>query len=304
MGQVRCDHVEKELPWLLRDRAVARVQLALPQVAHDTAQVVHEVLRLPDVAWYCFVHDLRRQEGGCDILTDGLRYGEASHEPLVLRTELLCVRLLLAVDGRCKAVQVPRALLEVRPREPHSECVDAHVVDIVGFVEHHDAVSGELLGDHAGDAGVEHVLVGEDNNIGELDHLAGKEVRAPVLLVADLAEVLEGVDAVELSAGALFEEVLVELAALEVGVLAHPRHSEVSALAVYVRTVHERCSDRSICRLCLSAPRHGPLRHPRVDAEVLPGRQRNAQHLLLRLAQLLHPVGQHALHLLHHLADL
>jgi hypothetical protein len=82
-------------------------------------------------------------------------------------------------------------------------CLEADVVDVVGLVEHHDAVVGlrELLQHPCGDLGVEQVEVVEDYYLGFLDGLPCGEVGALAALSTPGTHILHRQHAVFVTRG-------------------------------------------------------------------------------------------------------
>jgi hypothetical protein len=138
----------------------------------------------------------------------------------------------VAIGGWLKYIQqlgvVPVDLLRDAPQislcafqrllaDADAQRLYADIVNVVSLIEHDHTLLLHLPGHNAGHLGVEQVLVAVHHNIGVLDHLPGKEVRADPALPSERAEVCQGVhpgrhEGGEVAGGSGPVERLVELA--------------------------------------------------------------------------------------------
>jgi len=85
----------------------------------------------------------------------------------------------------------------------HQECclaqvdaqsLDGYVVDVVCFVEHHHAVTIELMRHHLVDLGVDQVLVVADDHVGVRYNMSGEEIRTPSFVPPEILQAGQGID--------------------------------------------------------------------------------------------------------------
>ena len=84
----------------------------------------------------------------------------------------------------------------------YTQCLDADIVDVMGFVKYHDAVLAQVLGHEVADLGVQHILVIIHHDVGDGDQMTRQKVRTPLLRTTQLLEVVQRVDALQSVLGA------------------------------------------------------------------------------------------------------
>lgn len=127
------------------------------------------------------------------------------------------LRLVVPVDLLRDAPQVSLSSFQRLLADADAQRLYADIVDVVSLIENYHTLLLHLPGHNAGHLGVEQVLVAVHDNIGVLDHLPGKEVRADPALPPERAEVGESVhprrhEGGEVAGGSGPIERLVELA--------------------------------------------------------------------------------------------
>eukprot|EP00982_Pelagococcus_subviridis_P011619 31103-Pelagococcus_subviridis.AAC.9 len=122
-----------------------------------------------------------------------LRPANPVHERVVLRAQPSLVRLLRALDLRGQRGDVPSRDVQRLLPQVHRQRLDAHVVDVVRLVEHHDALLLELPAHQAAHLGIEQVLIVVHDDVAALDHVPRGEVRAPAFRSSELPQIREGV---------------------------------------------------------------------------------------------------------------
>lgn len=65
-----------------------------------------------------------------------------------------------------------------------TECLDAHVVDVVGFIKDHNTLLFQFPWHHVWNLGIDHVLVVVDDDIGECYHVPCQEIWTPPFFAA------------------------------------------------------------------------------------------------------------------------
>lgn len=87
---------------------------------------------------------------------------------LVLVLQLLLVRIPHLVDLVLQILRTPGGFPQRVLSDVCAQRLNAHIVDVVGFVENDDAVLGEIFGNALGNLGVEKVVVRVDDDVAVL----------------------------------------------------------------------------------------------------------------------------------------
>eukprot|EP00960_Hanusia_phi_P074338 768216-Hanusia_phi.AAC.2 len=143
-----------------------------------------------------------------------------SHQPLVLLSQLLSVLLLALLNGAGECSDVSRGPVQVLPVDVNAERFDADIVDVVRLVKHKDALLLHVPRHQQRDLRVDHVRVVVHDHVGVPDHVPGREVGAPPLLLPQRPQVVEGVHPrLEEALRSVLVEALEEAADVDVAVL-------------------------------------------------------------------------------------
>lgn len=93
---------------------------------------------------------------------------EPFNELLVLVLKLLLVRVPHLADFVLQALGAPGGSPQRILGDVRAEGLDAHVVNVVGFVKDDNAVFGQVLGDALGNLWVQEVMVGVNDDVAQL----------------------------------------------------------------------------------------------------------------------------------------